>query len=446
VKLLFVLPEYTHQSGGGIIAFYRSVLPLLVAEGHEVRVIAGSGVSTTTDEDRFTDEGVAVETLSLERLNAWTSKFHKFAIFPALQRYLAAAWAIWEQAEAGAGFDLVEATDWGLLYLPWLCDPERPLIVSMHGSIGQIDMHDPLLGEEAMGVFIRLLEAESLREAFVIQANSPGNAEYWAKRLGRAVEMIYPAWPCPPEASDPTLRTGGGIVVGRVQRWKGPDVLCEALRHLGDDAPPIDWVGRDVAYGRASQSTSSAMAARHPQIWGKKVVPVGSKSAAETRSMQQRARFAVVPSTWDVFNMSSVEAMAYATPVVCSDAAGSSALIEDGRNGLLFEAGNARSLADAIARLLGLPEYELRELAYAGRETVAEKLAPASIVRQRLSNYEAATREFSKGSRRAAPSWAADIRAAQDAADHKKLAFLNQHSLRGIISHVGERIIEKARS
>jgi len=44
MKLLCLLPEYVTNAGGGIITFYRHFLPLLAAQGHQVRVIVGSGV------------------------------------------------------------------------------------------------------------------------------------------------------------------------------------------------------------------------------------------------------------------------------------------------------------------------------------------------------------------------------------------------------------------
>jgi len=71
-------------------------------------------------------------------------RFDRYRLMPELQRHLAAAWAAWERANGGAGFDVTETTDWGLLFIPWIVEESRPpVLVQLHGSIGQIDFHDP---------------------------------------------------------------------------------------------------------------------------------------------------------------------------------------------------------------------------------------------------------------------------------------------------------------
>jgi glycosyltransferase involved in cell wall biosynthesis len=64
-----------------------------------------------------------------------------------------------------------------------------------------------------------------------------------------------------------------------------------------------------------------------------------------------------------------VEAMASGVPVVSTRISGIPELIEDGRNGLLVEAGDAVGLSEAIKRLLTDPQLASR-LASAGRTTV----------------------------------------------------------------------------
>ena len=64
----------------------------------------------------------------------------------------------------------------------------------------------------------------------------------------------------------------------------------------------------------------------------------------------------VVPSVW-IENSPFVikEAFAAGVPVVASNLGGMAELVEDGRNGLLFEAGDAADLRRVIARLLDEP-------------------------------------------------------------------------------------------
>jgi glycosyltransferase involved in cell wall biosynthesis len=65
----------------------------------------------------------------------------------------------------------------------------------------------------------------------------------------------------------------------------------------------------------------------------------------------------VVPSVWAENSPNRVlEAFAHQTPVVASNAGGLPELIDHGRNGLLFEAGNPGALANVLGSLLDSPQ------------------------------------------------------------------------------------------
>ncbi len=360
MNLLCMLPEYVTHAGGGIITFYRHFLPLLARQGHQVRVIVGSGATAESTTSRRNIDGVSVETLSHRLLLKYHAMFSRYVATPGLRRYLAAAWAMREQADCGIGFDLVEAADWGLLFLPWVVDGGPPCVVQLHGSMGQIDTHDPVLGEELQGQIIRLLECAGIRQAAGAQAYSLRNAAFWQRQAGRSVERILPAWQPLIADGSRTGRLENGLVVGRLQRWKGPDVLCEALTLLGSRAPAIDWMGRDTPYERRSTMTSAHLAKAWPAVWGRHLFHRPQQPADITCRLQAEAAFMVVPSLWDTFNFTCVESMGAGTPVICSTGAGASELIENGVNGFVFEAGNAGMLAEALDRLLTLGSDERR--------------------------------------------------------------------------------------
>ena len=74
------------------------------------------------------------------------------------------------------------------------------------------------------------------------------------------------------------------------------------------------------------------------------------------------------------------EAMHQATPVLASDSVGAVAggLVRDGRNGLVFPAGDAETLALRLQTLAGAPELRA-ELGSAAREDVAPYTAEAWV-------------------------------------------------------------------
>ncbi len=124
MRLLILTPEFS-GSGGGIMTFYRNLLPAVQRVGVTVRVVEGSAFYAGERNARSVD-GIDVETLELDRLQRWMGRFSAYAAAPSLRRHLAAAWAMWEQADLGAGADVVEATDWGLLFCRRRSKPVGP--------------------------------------------------------------------------------------------------------------------------------------------------------------------------------------------------------------------------------------------------------------------------------------------------------------------------------
>ncbi len=387
MKLLFVLPEYLPQTGGGIITYYAALLPALVAAGHEVRVIQGSAMVSAPGGGVATIDGIEVETLDAHRVEKYLPAFARYRIAPKLQRSLAAAWALWEQAQGHADVDVVEATDWGLLFVPWVLQPGPPVAVALHGSMGQIARHDPLDGEQVADALIQLIEVLGLSAAAGVQTYSSANVAAWQELLGRPVRLVRPVWPRPTLPAPVGERTDRGLVVGRVQYWKGPQVLCEALRLLGDRAPGIDWIGRDVPIHQQGGSTARHMANTWPDVWGSRIRHLAGEPPARIHDRQRTTGFVVVPSLWDVFNFTCVESMAAAAPVVCSAGAGASDLIEPGVSGFVAAADDAQSLADQIDRLLSLGPPARRALGEAGAETIGRALASETVLPARLDFY-----------------------------------------------------------
>ena len=69
----------------------------------------------------------------------------------------------------------------------------------------------------------------------------------------------------------------------------------------------------------------------------------------------------VVPSLWyEAFGLTLREAFLAGVPVVTANHGAMAEVVEDGRSGLLFEAGDAASLADALRRLADDPELRVR--------------------------------------------------------------------------------------
>jgi glycosyltransferase involved in cell wall biosynthesis len=442
MRLLVLTPEFD-GAGGGIITFYRMLAPALRASGVDVRIIEGSAFHAAECRSCRSQDGVQLETLEADRLSRWVERFHAYAATPTLRRHLAAAWAMWEQAGYGADADIVEATDWGLLFIPPAVQAILPLVVQCHGSIGQIADHDPNADATTENLFVRLIERDVLSRVGTVQTLSQANTAFWRAETGRVVGKIPPAWAMPDilNQEEPSAR---GLVVGRMQLWKGPGILCEALRRLGSRAPNIDWIGRDTAWGTRSRSAAKHLAQTYRDVWQTKLSHHPPISPEEVAYRQARALINIVPSTWDVFNFTVVEAMASGRPTIVSSGAGASELIDDGVNGYLFANENADALAGTIERVLSKKPARLKEIGREAQNTIRTALNPRTIVIQRLAAYRAAIDAFNAQQLAPIGGWLGRICRPSEIFG-SEMAFLENLPLRTLAKHVLRRISQRVR-
>ena len=157
-----------------------------------------------------------------------------------------------------------------------------------------------------------------------------------------------------------------------------------------------------------------------------------------------KCSFNIVPSTWDVFNFTAVEAMASGRPVIVSTGAGASELIEDGVNGFLFANEDADALAAAIERVTSATPTRLVEIGLEGRNTVRKALDPKTIAAQRVAAYQAEIGAFQ--AQRPAPvsGWLGAVCRPSKAVGNEMM-FLENLPLRSLARHVAGRISRRVR-
>jgi glycosyltransferase involved in cell wall biosynthesis len=105
---------------------------------------------------------------------------------------------------------------------------------------------------------------------------------------------------------------------------------------------------------------------------------VVTTSKKDLEQFYRSARMLVMPNIWfETFGLVGAESMANGIPVVGSNLGATTNLIEDGVDGLLFEAGNARDLASKVTRLWNDTEL-CRRMGQNGREK-AKRLWSAQV-------------------------------------------------------------------
>ena len=389
-SLLFILPEFYPHPGGGLATFYMELLPHLTPHFKKIKVIVGSGYTQKNFETTY--RNIDIEYLKPVLFNKYLDTLQKFNAISDFKRNLAASWAMFEQSNFGKGFDQVECTDFGIGYIPWLITRELPVLIRMHGSSGQINYYDPRLDENLQSDFYKLAELCFFKTT-LLATYSDSNLQFWNKvDPNLQIRKILPVYTSLAKKSTPILeRNQRGVITGRLQYWKGPIVTFEAVKEAKSNIE-LNWYGRDMVYNSANQYMSEFLRDNYPEIWNKKVFHKESVKKEEINIIQQKAKFGLIPSNWDMFNFTCIEFMANFTPVICSCQTGASELIEDEINGFKFECDDVNGLSERIEKLLALKESEYSTISENAYNTIRNKLSDTALISKYLNVYqEAAT-------------------------------------------------------
>jgi glycosyltransferase involved in cell wall biosynthesis len=98
-----------------------------------------------------------------------------------------------------------------------------------------------------------------------------------------------------------------------------------------------------------------------------------------------------MPSYYETFGISVIEAMAFGLPVVAANVGGLPEVVEDGVTGILVPPKDPEALAEALVRLLRDPDLSAR-MGRAGRERVRSEFTVDKIVSQTLDVYQSVIR------------------------------------------------------
>jgi glycosyltransferase involved in cell wall biosynthesis len=144
----------------------------------------------------------------------------------------------------------------------------------------------------------------------------------------------------------PVLRLG---FIGQIARLKGVHVLVDAVRSMPSAPVEVIIYGELSAYPKYTDQIRQL-------IGGDTRIRLAGTYQNLTDILRQ-IDVVVVPSLWYENSPNSIlEAFAHCTPVITSNLGGMAELVMDGKNGLLFESGNAADLARTIQCLLDKPD------------------------------------------------------------------------------------------
>lgn len=134
------------------------------------------------------------------------------------------------------------------------------------------------------------------------------------------------------------------IYVGRLEEIKGIDILLEAWKLMGAEAPELIMCGKGPLEDWAREYIEKNKLS--------KVKLLGFVPNTEVRKMIGQSKALILPTqVYEGFPMTIAESYACGTPVIGSDLGNTGSLIENGISGYKFAPDSSAALAEAVKRI-----------------------------------------------------------------------------------------------
>ena len=376
---------------GGIAVWTHALANAMAAEGHEVTVVTRAGAGTPSAGFEAADgAGVWVHRIAHQAASLALGRPGLSAGLPASVAEPACA-AAQEVARIAPrrGFDLVVGPLWdlepaALIGGPW------PVAVSLHTACAQMtayrsgwtrDYHRTHVDKLVAG------ERRLLSGAAHVLANSRAAAEDIGEVLALP-DLARRAAVIPHGLADlargvrPAVRPAGVeiLFVGRLEVRKGVDVLLDAAPAVLQAAPEarLTLVGEEVA---GEEPWREAFLQRHRGApWLKRARFEGPLPRPDLLARYAACELVVVPSRYESFGLTALEAMIFSRPCVASAAGGLGEVVADGDTGLLVPPGDAAALTAALLRLVRNPALR-QAMGAAGRRRYEDRFTAAAMAK-----------------------------------------------------------------
>lgn len=172
------------------------------------------------------------------------------------------------------------------------------------------------------------------------------------------------------------------VFLGVIDERKNPILLIQAAKQLKEKGHDIElqlWgnLPEGKTYSDEFQSACDGLEWIHY---------CGSASPADIPQILAEAAILVLPSLEDNCPMVVIEALSCGVPVVASNVGGIPDLIDNGKNGFLFESQDLSSLCQALERLLTNADL-YQAFSRNARETALKKFSPRAVADSHIDIY-----------------------------------------------------------
>jgi len=351
MHIAFVTPEspYGDAAACGVAAYLRALIPAICDAGHQVTVFA----KANEKRDFLAEDGrVCLHHFRLPSLHWYSSKI------PVVRRLAPLPWRQLEwsrefyrrvaRVAAHDKIDVIESTETGSLYLARIA----PLVIRLHGSELTFRKHSGTPLDWSVK-WNDALEARACRRAYAVTSPSRSQAEEIIARRRWPADSIK-IIPNPIsarlfKAAGEFHRNGNRerivLYTGRLAPVKGIETLLTAARLVHEKDPSVRFV---LAGPWQMPQAPEAYGLRLSEISANGIQWVGPQNRSDLIEWYKRAELFVMPSHFESFGISVVEALAFGLPVVATDVSGLKEAVGTNPATSFVSKGNAREMSEAI--------------------------------------------------------------------------------------------------
>lgn len=396
MNICFIAIDYHQQaSGGGIATYIDTLSKELVRQGHTIIILVKTP-SKPTQHIELKEENPKVYFVSLGNIHYYLHKvpFLGKRISGTI-RQIEWSYGIWVALRSIARrqrLDMIEGQEVGNLFIT-LFFKKIPLIVRAHGatySQRKFSGEKIYLGDRIN----RYIERWCIRKAAAITVPSEFQKREICSETGLPPQRVrVVSNPISPDILRKSHKTTVFeketqpivLYTGRIEYRKGIIPLLKCISQVIRKQSNVKFV---LAGGyHVSLTDRTVRKIIQEEAIAEYVQLKGHVPWEKLVDLYKTSSIFVIPSYYETFSISCIEAMAFDLPVVGAKGSALPELIEDEVTGLLIPPGNSQALATAILRLL--KDKDLRQrMGQAGRQRVLSKFTVAQVVKQTLALYK----------------------------------------------------------
>ena len=398
MNVLFLSKEYPPETGwGGIGTYIYNIAHALSERGHSVHILSLAYKTHPEYKEQKTGKGsIHIHRIKPVRFPTPILNHFFFRSLEIIKFNITIILKI-KKLLNSEKFDIIEAPEWRseAFLLSFIKPKGVPLVIKCHSPsvlLNEVYKNAPTLDSR----FVDWIERTTIRNANLVISPSKNLADIVSEKMGIKINDIdiIPN-PLDTEFFSPIpisykekneLKV---LFVGRLDRLKGAHIFVEAIPIISKEMPDTSFIliGRDTNTGPNNSSMRTYLENLIPNNIKERVSFFGNVERDILIDYYRGSDVCVVPSFYENFPNTVLEAMSCGKAVVASNTGGIPEVIEDGISGLLIKTGDIDDLAEKIIRLL--KDRDIREVLGANARKRIESLYSKEVVVKKVEEVYA---------------------------------------------------------